>query len=227
MLAKAGLKGIEGRPGAVLAPLDFAGIQKKLAEKHGEKFARWQDVNSYAMYPAVFEEYVASMKRFGQVTELSTPYFLEPLAINESFSFTLPGDKAVNVKLVSVEKGEEDAWNVTLEANGVKEVVPIKLKKKGTTPYVLKSAGGAGGEVQEKIVKANPSNAGEVGAPLPGKIVRFVVKPGSEVAKGDAIIVLNSMKMETVISAQANGKISFRVEPGVEVATGQLIAEIK
>jgi pyruvate carboxylase len=49
-------KGIEGRPGAVLPPVDFAALQKKLHDKHGAQFARMQDVNSYAMYPQVFEE---------------------------------------------------------------------------------------------------------------------------------------------------------------------------
>ncbi len=110
-----------------------------------------------------------------------------------------------------------------------KETVAVKLKKKGTTPYVLKGAGSgaaAAADAGDKVVSANPKNPSEVGAPLPGKIVRFVVKPGDAVKKGDRIIVLNSMKMETTISASAAGTVQFRVDPGGEVATGQLIAVI-
>ncbi len=231
VLAKAGLKGIEGRPGESLPPVDMAAIQQKLAKAHGAAFSRWQDVNSYVMYPQVFEEYVAAVKKFGQVTELPTPAFLEPLAINESATFALPGDKPVTTKLLSVTKdaAAADSYHVVLEADGAKETVAVKLKKKGTTPYVLKGAGSgaaAAADAGDKVVSANPKNPSEVGAPLPGKIVRFVVKPGDAVKKGDRIIVLNSMKMETTISASAAGTVQFRVDPGGEVATGQLIAVI-
>lgn len=178
VLAKNGLQGIEGRPGAVLPPLDFQAMQKKLQDKHGAQFARVQDVNSYAMYPQVFEEYVAKMKKFGQVTHLPTPFFLEPLAINESVSFQLDKDVPISVKLLNVAKASpsEERWNVSFEVNGTKQVIPIEPKKKNATPYVLKSAGGGAADASEKIVMADPSNQGQVGSPLPGKIIRLAVK---------------------------------------------------
>ena len=231
VLAKAGLKGIEGRPGESLPPVDMAAVQKKLTAAHGAQFSRWQDVNSYVMYPQVFEEYASAVKKFGQVTELPTPAFLEPLGLNESVSFALPGDKPLTAKLVAVAKdaATEDAYLVTLEADGAKETVTVKLRKKGATAYVLRgsSAGASPAEAADKVVSANPKIPGEVGAPLPGKVVRFVVKAGETVKKGDRILVLNSMKMETTISASAAGTIQFRVEPGAEVATGQLIALVQ
>ncbi len=228
VLKKAGLKAIEGRPGSVLAPLDFQAVQKKLLEKHGPQFARWQDVNSYVMYPSVFDEYAEVVKRFGQVTNLPTPYFLEPLSVGGSAcTFQLQGATApTSVKLLAVDKvGAEDSWNVTLKVNDDKEVITIKSKKKGTVPYVLKNASGAKDAV-ETVVKADPSKPGQLGSPLPGVVLRFAVKDGAQVSKGQPVVVLNSMKMETVISATISGKVALKSQVGAEVISGQLLFEV-
>jgi pyruvate carboxylase len=60
------------------------------------------------------------MKRFGQVTNLPTPFFLEPLAVNESVCFHLDKDEPVSAKLTAVTKAAEDVWNVAFETAGVK-----------------------------------------------------------------------------------------------------------
>jgi len=44
-------------------------------------------------------------------------------------------------------------------------------------------------------------------APIPGNIAEIFVEPGSEVQKGDPILVLEAMKMEYVIKAPADGKV--------------------
>lgn len=231
VLAKAGLKGIEGRPGAVLPPMDFKAIQQTLEKKHGPQFARNQDVNSYAMYPAVFEEYVAAIKKFGQVTHLPTPYFLEPLVVGSSnaCTFQLPNDEPVNARLVGVNPvtGQDDVWAVTLEVNGLKELINVKTKKKGATPYVLKDARSAVADTGPAVVTAVAGNSKELGSPLPGKIARFLVEPGARVTKGQAVLVLNSMKMETSISAPSDGVVTFFVEKGQEVITNQLLVRFK
>lgn len=229
VLAKAGLTGIEGRPGASMPPLDMKAIQAKLLSKYGPSFSRWQDVNSYAMYPQVFDEYATAVGKFGQVTQLSTPAFLEPLTINESTTFTLGGKDQVSVTLNGVTKAtvEPDVWNVAMEVNGTREVIPIKLKVKGSTPYVLKSAGGASSaDPATIVVKANPSVPGQVGSPLPGKILRILAKEGTKVKKGDPLLVLNSMKMETTISSPTAGTVQLKVEAGADVVTGQLIVVV-
>jgi hypothetical protein len=53
-------------------------------------------------------------------------------------------------------------------------VISVKSKKKGATPYVLKSATGLADAV-EKIVSADPTVPGQVGAPLPGKVMLVVI----------------------------------------------------
>lgn len=48
---------------------------------------------------------------------------------------------------------------------------------------------------------------GGYAAPMPGQIVKVCVKPGDEVKQGDALVVINSMKMENTIEAFEDGTV--------------------
>jgi 3-methylcrotonyl-CoA carboxylase alpha subunit len=50
--------------------------------------------------------------------------------------------------------------------------------------------------------------SGSVNAPLPGKIVQLIAKPGQAVKKGDPLLVMEAMKMEHTIAAPADGTIA-------------------
>jgi pyruvate carboxylase subunit B len=71
--------------------------------------------------------------------------------------------------------------------------------------------------------------AGEtaVSAPIPGTIVRYLVKEGDEVKINAGIVVLEAMKMENEIVAPAAGKIkSINFKPGDKVSGGAILAII-
>jgi oxaloacetate decarboxylase alpha subunit len=63
-------------------------------------------------------------------------------------------------------------------------------------------------------------------APVAGTILRYAVNEGTQVASGDTIIIIESMKMELEIKATAAGAVHFLVSPGTQVASQQPIAEI-
>ena len=65
---------------------------------------------------------------------------------------------------------------------------------------------------------------GNLTAPMPGKIIAVNVKPGAVVIRGEALLVLEAMKMEHTIAAPADGtvtdiyfKIGEQVEEGSEL----------
>ena len=68
----------------------------------------------------------------------------------------------------------------------------------------------------------------DVGANIPGNIVKVVAKEGDEVAKGDPIAVIEAMKMETKIIATMDGIVDkIYISQGDQVKSGQLVAKLR
>ena len=64
----------------------------------------------------------------------------------------------------------------------------------------------------------------ELKAPMPGLVLKIMVKEGDEVKKGDSLIVLEAMKMENNIKAMGDGKVgSIQVNAGDKVDKNQLL----
>ncbi|MGH2818929.1 MAG: biotin/lipoyl-containing protein, partial [Actinomycetota bacterium] len=69
---------------------------------------------------------------------------------------------------------------------------------------------------------------GDLVAPMQGTILEVLVEPGASVDPGDAVVVLEAMKMETRIAAPRAGMITkVVVEAGQTVGSGQLLAVIE
>jgi biotin carboxyl carrier protein len=67
-----------------------------------------------------------------------------------------------------------------------------------------------------------------VTAPMPGKVVRLLVRPGDAVQPGDGIIVVEAMKMENELKAPAAGTVKeIRVEEGRPVSGGDVLVVIE
>ncbi len=64
-------------------------------------------------------------------------------------------------------------------------------------------------------------------APMPGMVMNFKVANGAQVKKGEAVLVLEAMKMENDIAACADGVITFVAAKGANVSTGEVLAVIK
>ncbi|WP_022822108.1 acetyl-CoA carboxylase biotin carboxyl carrier protein subunit [Hymenobacter norwichensis] len=70
------------------------------------------------------------------------------------------------------------------------------------------------------------SKVNELKAPMPGLIVAVRVEPGQTVQKGDALLVLEAMKMENILKAPADGTIGvIKVELRDNVTKGQVLIQ--
>ena len=71
-----------------------------------------------------------------------------------------------------------------------------------------------------------PSGGTEVKAPVPGTVLRLTASNGQQVHKGDELLVMDVMKMETPISAPCDGTVTITVAATEKVATGGVVAVI-
>jgi len=76
--------------------------------------------------------------------------------------------------------------------------------------------------------RSRASSDSMVVAPMPGIILSIAVKEGDEVNAGDAILVLEAMKMENEIHAPRAGKVKkIHVSAGAEVQSGSELVELE
>lgn len=68
----------------------------------------------------------------------------------------------------------------------------------------------------------------EVKAPMPGLVLQSLVAPGDEVKKGDALLILEAMKMENIIKSPGDGTVGeIAVQKGQAVDKGQVLLRMK
>jgi len=85
---------------------------------------------------------------------------------------------------------------------------------------------------REKQTRSRQREAGrlspEVRSPMPGKILQVLVVEGSEVETGQALVLLEAMKMENTLSAEGIARVKkIHVTPGDLVDLGQLLVELE
>ena len=73
---------------------------------------------------------------------------------------------------------------------------------------------------------AAPANGEKITSPFPGLIKNLLVAEGATVKAGDAILVLEAMKMDNDITATCDGVVHFQVVKGANVESDAVLAVI-
>jgi len=83
-------------------------------------------------------------------------------------------------------------------------------------------------ELRGRRSAADNSGPQAVTAPMPGRVIRVLVKMGQEVAAGEGLIVVEAMKMQNEMKAVKAGRVvSLPVREGATVAAGDVLASIE
>ena len=207
-------KPLKGRPGADLKPLNLERTRKKLEDDINRK-ASDDDLLSHLMYPEVFKDYNKFRRQYGDVSVLPSSTYFYGLQPGEEIAVDIEEGKTLYIKLINIsEADEEGVRTLTFELNGYPREVEIA---------------DASLNVQEKaIAKADPGNDLHVGAPIPGIITELAVGVGAKVAKGDKLITMEAMKMQTTVYAAAAGVVDqINVAIGDSVESKDLIMELR
>jgi pyruvate carboxylase len=145
------------------------------------------------------------------VSVLPTPAFLEGPKAGEELAVSIEPGKTLVIRLLTVGEPHADGTRtVFFELNGQPRSVSVADRTLEAT-------------VQRRP-KAAAGDAREVGSPMPGLIVTVAIRPGDQVTKGQKLLSLEAMKMETTVYAERDGKIAeVLVAPGTPVEAGELV----
>jgi len=202
------------RPGASLPALDLAAARVDAQARVGRDISD-RELASYLMYPHVFVDYAAHQASYGNVDNLETPVFFYGMDVGQEIAIELERGKTLYVRYAALGEPDESGHRIVyFELNGQPRTVAV-LDKNLTG-------------VKAPPKKAEAGNIRHVGAPMPGQIVKVNVTEGSTVHKGDALLTIEAMKMQTVVHASADGAIKAILAPnGARVGAGDLLVELE
>ena len=120
------------------------------------------------------------------------------------------------------------AYDVEIEEVAAGAAAPVAQPKPVVAPVAQPAPAPVAAPVAQPAPApvAAPAGGTEVKAPMPGLILNLAVANGAAVKKGDKILVLEAMKMENDIVANADGVVTFTVKKGDNVESGATLAVI-
>jgi pyruvate carboxylase len=184
----------EKRAGNRAAPVSLEKLRKELSEKL-KREASEDDVYSHLMYPQVFAEYSKHHHTYSDVSVLPTSAFFYGLRRGEEISVHIEAGKTLIIRLIAVSDPDKDGRRtLTYELNGITRETYVADKK------VAPSA-----KARPKADIADPL---QIGAPIPGLVAAIAVSVGQKVNKGDKLLLMEAMKMQTTVSAPVTGVVS-------------------
>ena len=217
-LVKKALKGEKpnlDRPGKNLEPIDLEKTRQELSDKLDGMKIDDEDLNGYLMYPKVFLDYMERHLTYGPVRTLPTKTFFYGMNSGDEISLEIDPGKTLEIRMQAIgETDENGEVKVFFELNGQPRVirVPNRLVTSETTSRP----------------KADPSNSNHIGAPMPGVISTVSVNEGQAVKKGDLLLTIEAMKMETGIHVERDAKIkAVHVKPATQIDAKDLIIELE
>ena len=140
----------------------------------------------------------------------------------KQYKYTINGaqfDVTIDSIVGSKAKVEVNGIPFEVEMQGsslVEEDLPTQVADETAAPAVA----AAPAAVEAAPAAGAPGAGAPVKAPLPGVVAKILVSVGQAVKKGETVLVLEAMKMENNITAEADGKIT-----GICVAAGDSVME--
>jgi pyruvate carboxylase len=173
------------------------------------------DLYSWLMYPQVFSAFEKHRHDYSDVSVLPTPAFFYGLQPREEISVEIEPGKTLIIRLVTIGEPEKDGRRiVTYELNGMTRETYIADKHIATKA--------------KQRPKADLADPKQIPAPIPGLIASISATVGHKVAKGDKLLMMEAMKMQTTVSAPIDGVVSeILVNVGETVESKDLLIKLR
>ena len=209
-----GAKPLEGRPGALLPAVDFDEQRQVLAKKIDRSPAP-DELMSYLMYPDVFIKFDRAHTSYSDLEVLPSMQFFYGMEKGEEISVELEPGKLLVIKFLTIGEPHLDGQRtVFFELNGRPREVDVLDKS-------IRAE-------QPTRIKADPAKLEQVGSPLPGLITAVTVTEGMLVKRGDRLLVLEAMKMQSTVYSPSDGVVSkVLAQAGQQVEAKDLLVELR
>jgi biotin carboxyl carrier protein len=142
----------------------------------------------------------------------------------KKYTFTINGN-TYEVSINNVEKNIID-----LEVNGTPYSVELDQEvNTPKTPTIVRQAIEKTPEeaLIQKTADLTPKGVTSVRSPLPGNISKVMISVGSQVNRGDTLMIMESMKMQNNILSEKSGVVrNINVKVGDTVLQGDILAEL-
>jgi pyruvate carboxylase len=201
------------RPGEALPPADLDAVRAE-AEKAVRRKVTDRELASYLMYPKVFVAFAEHQRAYGDVSVLPTPVFLYGLRRDDELLVDIERGTTLVIRFLAVGEADEEGRRIVFfELNGQPREVKVADRSLAAT-----------GPVKRMADEGDP---GHVAAPMPGLVVAVSANEGAAVQKGDRLLSIEAMKMETGVFAERDGTVlEVLVTAGTQVETKQLLMVI-
>lgn len=201
-------------PGAVATPADLDKIRADLTATL-KRVCTEDDLYSYLMYPQVFNDFTKIQKEYSDVSVLPSHAFFYGLRRGEEINVAIEAGKSLIIKLVNVSEPDKDGRRtISYELNGMTREALIADKK------IAPSA--------KTRPKADINDPNQIAAPIPGLIASISVSVGHKVAKGEKLLMMEAMKMQTTVYAATDGVVeSINASVGETVESKDLLIKIR
>jgi pyruvate carboxylase len=209
-----GAKPQTGRPGAYLPDVSLAETAETIERKIGRKPVH-DEVLSYLMYPDVFVKYAHNRQSWGDVDVLPTQQFYYGMKRDSEVSVELEPGKALIIRFLTVGEPRPDGTRtVFFELNGQPREVTVRDRKLEAKAPVRP--------------KADPLQRGQIGAPIPGVVSTVAVELNQKIQKGDRLLVMEAMKMQSTVYSPLAGTVTqMLVKSGQHVESKDLLLVIE
>jgi pyruvate carboxylase len=215
-LQRKALKGeapLTDRPGKHAAPVDPEAVRAEIAARLDREIDD-EDLYGYLMYPKVFADYAARHEVYGPVRALPTPVFFYGMEPGDEIEAEIDPGKTLVIRCVAVGETHEDGEaRVFFELNGQPRVIRVPDRKVAAATA--------------RRAKAEPGNDAHVGAPMPGVVASVAAAAGARVKRGDLLLTIEAMKMETGLHAERDATVAaVHVTPGAQIDAKDLLIEL-
>jgi pyruvate carboxylase subunit B len=201
----------------------------KLAQEIGSIAKSDEDILTYAMFPEMGRTFLEERNQGTLKPEILLPKDAMKNAVNNKapneFNITMHGE-TYHIQVSTSGNKDDSQRSFFISVDGVPEEVMLEtLHEVDLSGAPVTSSSASAPHATGKRPRA--TKPGHVISPMPGTVIELLVKEGDTVKKGQAVAVVEAMKMQNEVPATIDGTVSaIFIKKGDTITSSEALLEI-